>query len=105
LSAKLQKKEKENIFPLPLRKIFKPMKKISFDEYMSAVRRGSREAELLDATGWRAKERPHKNRKKYDRKTEKASLRREAFSFVYRGATPLTSFRRRILRCSPCLQW
>ncbi len=40
-------------------------------DYLKSNRKGSREAELMISPGWTAKDRPHKNRKMYDRKREK----------------------------------
>ena len=40
-------------------------------DYLKSNRKGSREAELMISPGWAAKDRPHKNRKMYDRKQEK----------------------------------
>ena len=37
-------------------------------DYIKANRRGSREAELEDQTGWSAKEKVHKSKKNYSRK-------------------------------------
>lgn len=40
-------------------------------DYLKSNRKGSRDAELEISVGWVAKERPHKNKKKYDRKRVK----------------------------------
>jgi hypothetical protein len=50
------------------------MKRTQFDDYMNAVRKGSREAAMEHASGWKAVNRPHTNSKKYDRKKVKDSL-------------------------------
>jgi len=42
------------------------MKKVS--SYVKASRRGSREAELENSTGWKAVVKVHKSKKTYDRK-------------------------------------
>jgi hypothetical protein len=42
------------------------MKKI--DGYIKANRKGSRDAELENETGWKAKNKIHKSKKNYDRK-------------------------------------
>lgn len=45
---------------------------IGFDDYMRANRKASREIELEQNGGrWVAKDRPHKNKKKYDRKRDR----------------------------------
>jgi len=36
--------------------------------YIKAIRRGQREAELMSEYGWKAKNRPYRNKKKYMRK-------------------------------------
>lgn len=44
-------------------------KKQSSDDYMKAIKKADREIEYeLDGPGWKAKNRPHKNKSKYDRK-------------------------------------
>jgi predicted transcriptional regulator len=45
--------------------------KISQKDVIKAMKRGSREAELELSTGWVAKDRPHKNKRKYDRNSQK----------------------------------
>jgi hypothetical protein len=42
-------------------------KTFSFDDYIKANRRGSREAELEDSTGWNSKHKIHKTPKDYKR--------------------------------------
>ena len=51
------------------------------EEYVKANRKASREIELERNVGWVAVSRPHKNRKKYDRKYEKIKNRREFDGF------------------------
>ena len=48
----------------------KKPKKISFFEWLKAIRKGSREAELENSTGFNRKLKIHKNKKKYHRKTK-----------------------------------
>ena len=54
-------------------------------DYLKSNRKGSREAELMISAGWTAKDRPHKNRKMYDRKRGKRDWKNDnsnsAFSF------------------------
>ena len=38
------------------------------NDYIKACRRGSREAELEDENGWKAKHRVHKSKKEYKRR-------------------------------------
>lgn len=45
-------------------------KTIKFNDYMKAIHRGNREAELEDKTGWNAKHKVHKNVKAYSRKVK-----------------------------------
>jgi hypothetical protein len=45
--------------------------KIPQKDVIKAMKRGSREAELELSVGWVAKDKPHKNKKKYNRKTIK----------------------------------
>lgn len=58
-------------------------------DYLKSNRKGSREAELMVSPGWTAKDRPHKNRKMYDRKREKRDWKNDgsnpAFSLSERG--------------------
>ena len=50
----------------------KNKKTIGFDEYIKANKKASREIELEQNGGrWVAKDRPHKNKKVYDRKRDK----------------------------------
>jgi len=55
-------------------------------DYLKSNRKGSREAELMVSPGWTAKDRPHKNKKMYDRKREKRDWRDDnsnsVFSFI-----------------------
>jgi hypothetical protein len=44
------------------------MKIDNFDDYINANRKGSRDAELEDKTGWTAKNKKHKTLKDYSRK-------------------------------------
>jgi len=57
-------------------------------DYLKSNRKGSREAELMISAGWTAKDRPHKNRKKYDRKLQKRDWKNEntnpVFYFILR---------------------
>ena len=46
-------------------------------DYLKSNRKGSREAELMFSTGWAAKDRPHKNSKKFDRKQEKRNWKND----------------------------
>jgi len=41
------------------------------DDYVKANRKGSRDAELEDSTGWTAKDKTHKSDKAYSRKNYK----------------------------------
>ena len=54
-------------------------------DYLKSNRKGSREAELMISVGWTAKDRPHKNKHLYDRKSEKRNWQNDnsnsAFSF------------------------
>ncbi len=60
-------------------------------DYLKSNRRGSREAELMISPGWTAKDRPHKNRKMYDRKREKRDWKNDSSSpafNIYRRHSP-----------------
>jgi hypothetical protein len=56
-------------------------------DYLKSNRKGSREAGLMISPGWTAKDRPHKNRKMYDRKQEKRDWKNDnsnpAFSLLF----------------------
>jgi len=56
-------------------------------DYLKSNRKGSREAELMISPGWTAKDRPHKNKKMYDRKQEKRDWKDDdsnpAFSLLF----------------------
>jgi hypothetical protein len=41
---------------------------ITIEDYIKAARKGSRQAELEDSTGWTAKHKVHKSKKNYNRK-------------------------------------
>jgi hypothetical protein len=45
--------------------------KIPKKDVIKAIKRGSREAELEVSVGWVAKDKPHRNKKKYDRNSKK----------------------------------
>ena len=55
----------------------------SIDEYIKANRKASREIELEQHVGWVSVNRPHKNKKKYNRKDEKIKNRRNLDGFSY----------------------
>ena len=59
-----------------------PKIKFGFEDYVKANRELSRKEEL-EMNGWRwvAKDRPHKNKKKYDRKRDRA-IDRTVFDFI-----------------------
>ena len=61
----------------------KKKKTIGFDEYIKANKKINR-LEELERNGWRwvAKDRPHKNKKKYDRKRDKHIL--YVYPFFYK---------------------
>lgn len=44
--------------------------KLTKEDYIKASRRGSREAELENQTGWSAKHKVHQSKKNYTRKTK-----------------------------------
>ena len=44
------------------------------DDYIKANRKGSREAEQENSTGFKSVDRPHRNKKKYNRKEHKNVL-------------------------------
>lgn len=44
--------------------------KLTKEDYIKASRRGSREAELENQTGWTAKHKVHKSKKNYTRKSK-----------------------------------
>lgn len=46
------------------------MKTNKLSDYVKASRKGSREAELENATGWKAVVKVHKSKKTYDRKNK-----------------------------------
>jgi len=52
-------------------------------DYLKSNRKGSREAELMLSIGWTAKDKPHKNRKKYDRKSQKRDWKNDNFNFAF----------------------
>ena len=55
-----------------MKKIKNAKTTIGFDEYIKANRKASRELELEQNGGrWVAKDRPHKNKKAYNRKRDK----------------------------------
>jgi hypothetical protein len=54
---------------------------INKDDVYKAIRKGSRDADYEIRDGWVAKDRPHKNKKKYDRKTSQ-SWRKDLGCFV-----------------------
>lgn len=45
--------------------------KQKLNKWVKANRRGSRDAELMNERGWKARNRVHRNKKKYNRKREK----------------------------------
>jgi len=47
------------------------MKKVKLSPYVRASRKGSRDAELEDSTGWVATHKVHKSKKTYERKNFK----------------------------------
>ena len=50
------------------------MKKVKLSPYVRASRKGSRDAELEDSTGWAAIHKVHKSKKDYERKNFKTSV-------------------------------
>jgi hypothetical protein len=44
--------------------------KITQKDVIKAMKRGSREADFEVSAGWVAKDRPHKNKRKYNRKSQ-----------------------------------
>lgn len=50
------------------------MKNNNLNDWMKANRKGSRDAELEDKTGWTAKRKKHKTLKDYSRKDNKLSI-------------------------------
>ncbi len=50
------------------KKFRKPSKKELDEDYLKANRKGSRDAELENASGWGAKNKVHKSKKEYSRK-------------------------------------
>ncbi len=61
-----------------------PKKKTTcLTDYLKSNRKGSREAELVISPGWTAKDRPHKNKKKYDRKREKRDWRNDSSNSAF----------------------
>ena len=61
---------------------------IGFNDYIKANKRLAREEELQRNGGrWIAKDRPHKNLKKYDRKRDKKNFDSYLFFFIYINKT------------------
>jgi hypothetical protein len=56
---------------------------IGKDTFLKAIRKGSRDADYDINNGWVEKNKPHKNKKKYDRKTSQSWKRDWDFSFTY----------------------
>lgn len=50
------------------KKFRKPTKAEEFDMYLKANRKGSRDAELENQSGWAGKSKVHKSKKEYSRK-------------------------------------
>jgi hypothetical protein len=50
------------------KKFRKPSKREMDEDYLKANRKGSREAELENASGWAGKSKVHKSKKEYSRK-------------------------------------
>lgn len=48
--------------------------KLTIEDYIKASRRGSREAELENQSGWTAKHKVHKSKKNYTRKTKHKNI-------------------------------
>ena len=46
------------------------MKVKTYDSYIKANRKGSRDAELMDSTGWKSTHKVHKSKDTYNRKTK-----------------------------------
>lgn len=49
--------------------------KITLEDYIIAIKKANREAELSEFSGWRRTTSIHKNKKAYDRKEEKKKRR------------------------------
>lgn len=45
--------------------------KVTATDYIKAIRKGNREAQLEESAGWKAVEKPHENKKAYNRKRDK----------------------------------
>jgi hypothetical protein len=60
----------------------KPKKTITKMDYLKASRRGSREAELENSTGWKSSHKIHKSENIYNRKQKhKKAINTDGFSF------------------------
>ena len=51
--------------------------KITIADYIKAVKKADREAQLAQSAGWRRSTNVHKSKKTYNRKNEKDKLRKE----------------------------
>jgi hypothetical protein len=56
--------------------------KTTITDYVKANRKGSREAELMNSTGWVSVHKVHKSKKQYDRKYNKKAINFDGFSFL-----------------------
>jgi hypothetical protein len=53
-------------------------------DYVKANRKGSREAELMNRTGWVSVHKVHKSKKQYNRKDNKKAINFDGFSiFIF----------------------
>lgn len=51
------------------------MKTLTTMDYVKASRKGSRDGEVMNSTGWASKHKVHKNAKKYSRKDSNKMVR------------------------------
>jgi len=57
--------------------------KITYKDYIKANRKGSREAELMNSTGWKSSHKIHKDKTMYSRKQKhKKTISDDGFSFI-----------------------
>lgn len=53
--------------------------KTTINDYVKANRKGSREAELMNSTGWVSVHKVHKSKKQYNRKDNKKVIKNDGF--------------------------